>query len=90
MSIRKTYYLASLHGDDSLQEQGSEGNRINACVMLRNIHNDLKKQGGEGYARSKAEIGQDGENGDDGENDRASCRIILVTRQQQRTRKGEN
>ena len=31
-------------------------NRINASMMLRNIHNDLKKQGGERYARSKAEI----------------------------------
>lgn len=57
MSIRKTYYLGNLHGDGSLQEQGSKGNRINASMMLRNIHNDLKKQGGERYARSKAEIG---------------------------------
>ena len=43
-------------------------------MMLRDVHNDLKKQGGKRYTRSKAEIGQDREDGNDGEDDRASCR----------------
>jgi len=64
-----------LHGQPRLDEKGSEGDNVHACVMLGYIHDNLQKEGCEWDSVPEPPVHHNREDGNDCEDNRASCSI---------------